>query len=60
MKTIYVDTSVFGGKFDEEFGYWTQIFLEQVIAETGVTPKSLKCFSMINEINFLYKNTNGN
>jgi len=26
MKTIYVDTSVFGGKFDEEFGYWTQIF----------------------------------
>jgi len=44
MKTIYVDTSVFGGKFDEEFGYWTQIFLEQVIAETRVTPKSLKCF----------------
>ncbi|MCC5908328.1 MAG: hypothetical protein JJU13_19080 [Balneolaceae bacterium] len=32
MKTIYVDTSVFGGTFDEEFGYWTQRFFEQVIA----------------------------
>jgi len=32
MKTIYVDTSVFGGKFDEEFGYWTQKFFDQVIA----------------------------
>jgi len=31
MKTIYVDTSVFGGKFDEEFGYWTQKFFDQVI-----------------------------
>jgi len=32
MKTIYVDTSVFGGKFDKEFGYWTQKFFDQVIA----------------------------
>jgi hypothetical protein len=33
MKTIYVDTSVFGGKFDKEFGYWTQKFFDQVIAD---------------------------
>ena len=33
MKTIYVDTSVFGGKFDDEFGYWTQKFFDQVIAD---------------------------
>ncbi|MEX0823631.1 MAG: hypothetical protein WD008_04535, partial [Balneolaceae bacterium] len=33
MKIIYVDTSVFGGKFDEEFGYWTQKFFDQVIAD---------------------------
>lgn len=31
MKTIYVDTSVFGGKFDEEFGYWTQKFFDRAI-----------------------------
>jgi len=33
MKTIYVDTSVFGGKFDEEFGYWTQKFFDQVVKD---------------------------
>jgi len=32
MKTIYVDTSVFGGKFDEEFEYWTKKFFDKVIA----------------------------
>lgn len=32
MKTIYVDTSVFGGKFDEEFGYWTNRFFENVFS----------------------------
>lgn len=31
MRIIYVDTSVFGGKFDEEFGFWTQKFFDQVI-----------------------------
>jgi predicted nucleic acid-binding protein len=29
MSTIYVDTSVFGGKFDEEFGYWTEKFFKR-------------------------------
>jgi len=40
MKTIYVDTSVFGGKFDEEFGYWTQNFFDQVIADNIILLKS--------------------
>ncbi|MBT3209822.1 MAG: PIN domain protein [Bacteroidetes bacterium] len=31
MKTIYVDTSVFGGKFDYEFKLWTDLFFEKVI-----------------------------
>lgn len=30
MKTIYVDTSVFGGKFDIEFEFWTELFFEKV------------------------------
>ncbi len=30
MKTIYVDTSVFGGKFDAEFELWTELFFEKV------------------------------
>ena len=30
MKTIYVDTSVFGGKFDPEFELWTGLFLDKV------------------------------
>ena len=29
MRTIYVDTSVFGGKFDVEFGYWTEKFFDR-------------------------------
>lgn len=33
MQAIYVDTSVFGGKFDEEFGFWTQRFFDQVIED---------------------------
>ena len=33
MKTIYVDTSVFGGKFDKEFAFWTQKFFDQVITD---------------------------
>lgn len=40
MKTIYVDTSVFGGKFDEEFGFWTQKFFDQVIADNVQLLKS--------------------
>ena len=31
MKTIYVDTSVFGGKFDSEFELWTDLFFKMVI-----------------------------
>ena len=32
MKTIYVDTSVFGGKFDYEFKLWSDLFFEKVIS----------------------------
>lgn len=32
MKTIYVDTSVFGGKFDTEFKLWSDLFFEKVIS----------------------------
>jgi predicted nucleic acid-binding protein len=31
MKTIYVDTSVFGGLFDEEFSVWSKLFFQHVI-----------------------------
>lgn len=30
MKTIYIDTSVFGGKFDLEFALWTELFFKKV------------------------------
>ena len=30
MKNIYVDTSVFGGKFDSEFELWTSLFFKKV------------------------------
>ena len=40
MKTIYVDTSVFGGKFDEEFEYWTKKFFDKVIANNVKLLKS--------------------
>ena len=30
MKTIYVDTSVIGGKFDSEFELWTELFFNKV------------------------------
>lgn len=29
-KTVYIDTSVVGGYFDEEFEFWTQLFFEAV------------------------------
>ena len=32
MKTIYIDTSVFGGKFDIEFQYWTERFFKKVLS----------------------------
>ena len=35
MRTFYVDTSVFGGKFDEEFAFWTSKFFERVM-QTGI------------------------
>ncbi|MEQ8688132.1 MAG: hypothetical protein RIE86_22705 [Imperialibacter sp.] len=31
MKTIYIDTSVFGGKFDAEFELWTNLFFKKAI-----------------------------
>jgi len=31
MKTIYVDTSVFGGKFDPEFELWTGLFFRKIV-----------------------------
>lgn len=31
MKTIYVDTSVFGGKFDPEFQLWSELFFKRII-----------------------------
>lgn len=31
MKTIYVDTSVFGGKFDAKFELWTDLFFKKVL-----------------------------
>ncbi|MCC5927076.1 MAG: PIN domain-containing protein [Bacteroidetes bacterium] len=31
MKTIYVDTSVFGGLFDEEFAVWSKLFFQYVL-----------------------------
>ncbi len=30
MKTIYVDTSVFGGQFDREFELWTKLFFNTI------------------------------
>ena len=35
MKTIYVDTSVFGGKCDSEFELWTGLFFKKVF-ESGI------------------------
>lgn len=31
MKTIYVDTSVFGGKFDDEFAFWSEQFFQKIL-----------------------------
>lgn len=31
MKTIYVDTSVFGGAFDSEFHLWTTLFFNKIV-----------------------------
>lgn len=31
MKTIYVDTSVFGGVFDPEFELWSDLFFKHCI-----------------------------
>jgi len=33
MKLIYLDTSVYGGKFDEEFEFWTNLFFKEVISQ---------------------------
>ncbi len=31
MKTVYVDTSVFGGLYDEEFSVWSKLFFQHVL-----------------------------
>ena len=31
-KTVYIDTSVVGGKFDIEFEFWTNLFFKSVEA----------------------------
>lgn len=31
MKTIYVDTSVYEGKFDDEFAFWSEQFFQKII-----------------------------
>jgi len=31
VKTIYVDTSVFGGLFDEEFSFWSKQFFQKAL-----------------------------
>ena len=31
MKTIYVDTSVYGGRFDSEFSFWTEFFFDRIV-----------------------------
>lgn len=40
MKTIYVDTSVFGGNFDDEFEYWTKRFFKEALERNTVLIKS--------------------
>lgn len=48
METIYVDTSVFGGKFDIEFKKWTELFFKKVFGSklkliySDVTQEELK------------------
>jgi hypothetical protein len=32
IKTVYIDTSVIGGNFDEEFKFWTELFFKEVKA----------------------------
>ena len=36
MRTFYADTSVFGGKFDEEFAFWTNKFFERVFQSGAI------------------------
>ncbi len=40
IRTIYVDTSVFGGKLDEGFGYWTQKFFDRALQGKIILLKS--------------------
>jgi hypothetical protein len=35
MKTIYIDTSVFGGIYDSEFKFWTDLFFKKII-DSGI------------------------
>ncbi len=30
IRTVYIDTSVIGGLFDDEFKLWTELFFEEV------------------------------
>lgn len=40
MKSFYVDTSVFGGKFDAEFELWTKKFFKKIQATNTTLIKS--------------------
>lgn len=40
MKTIYVDTSVFGGNFDEEFELWSKKFFKEALDRSIILLKS--------------------
>jgi len=40
MKFIYVDTSVFGGNFDEEFEFWTKKFFNKALDRNIILLKS--------------------
>ncbi len=31
VKKVYIDTSVVGGYFDEEFEFWTKVFFQEVV-----------------------------
>ena len=61
MKTIYVDTSVFGGKYDSEFELWTDLFFKKIfesdikllfsdVAEEELRNAPLKVKDFVNSI----------
>jgi hypothetical protein len=49
IRKVYIDTSVVGGVFDEEFEYWSKLFFEYVI---GGKFKIAVSEHLINELSF--------